>query len=238
MKSFYNLKILYEDLDLIIIDKPSNFITHSNYKIKNLTLVNFLLLKGYCLSYLNNINKQGLIHRLDKNTTGIIIIAKYNSIHINLCEQIQNYIVIKYYLALLYKNPSSYMGYIKTKIKNDINTRVNFKYALTYYKVIKLFENKMFSLIKCKLKTGRTHQIRKHMKKAKMPILGDIFYASSYNYNTNFTSSNKINKKILFINTYCLQSYSVEFLHPRSNSILNLKILLNNSISQIINLMK
>ena len=172
------LDIVYEDDDLLIINKKSGMVTHpapGNYEN---TLVNALIGK-YQLS--NNELRPGIVHRLDKDTSGLMLVAKNDYTHEKLSNMIQEKKVERYYLALVEGTFNHETGTIDAPIGRDpknrekqIVTSVNSKKAITHFKVIKRYNN--YTLIECKLETGRTHQIRVHMAYINHPVVGDPLY--------------------------------------------------------------
>lgn len=183
------LKIIYEDIDLIVVDKPSGIIVFSEKKIKQKTIID-LLLKQY--PKLKNIGKSlryGLIHRLDKDTSGILLIAKNNQSLIFFQKQFQLKKVVKKYIALVIGKIKKNKGKIETIIERSPKNRKkqkvylsgeplpkkeNLRKAVTEYRVLKKFKN--YTLVEVCPKTGRKHQIRCHFAYLSHPIVGDIMY--------------------------------------------------------------
>ena len=219
------LDILYEDDDLIIINKPSGVVVHPGAGNYEKTLVNGLLY--YCQKKLSTIGgslRPGIIHRIDKDTSGIIVVAKNDVSHINLSQQFSNHTIKRTYEALVWGSLRPKNGKINEKISRSIKNRQLMavsknkgKIAITNYKTIELFQSltvPKISLIECRLETGRTHQIRVHMNFKGNPILGDKSYGKS---KKKFkTIDLNIEKKMNNFNRQALHAKSLGFIHPRT----------------------
>ena len=200
------LNIIYEDKDIIIVNKPSGMVVHpgnGNYKG---TLVNGLMYYTNRLSNINGEVRPGIVHRIDKDTSGLIIIAKNNKSHEILSDYFKNKTITRTYIALVKGDLKSNSGTIDAPIgRNDKDrkkmavTSKNSKDAITHFKVLKRYKG--YTLIKCKLDTGRTHQIRVHMAYIGHPVYNDPVYT---------------NDKCSEFGQF-LHSYSMEFQHPITN---------------------
>lgn len=175
------LKIVYEDKDVIVVDKPTGMIVHPSPGITKGTLVNALLFHCKDLSGINGVNRPGIVHRIDKETSGLLMIAKNDAAHRSLSSQLKNHTVTRRYVALVH----GLIPHVKGKIDAPIGrnpkdrqsmcvTRNNSKEAITNFTVLKRYKN--MSLIECRLETGRTHQIRVHMSYIGYPVYGDPKY--------------------------------------------------------------
>lgn len=175
------LKIVYEDKDVIVVDKPTGMIVHPSPGITKGTLVNALLFHCQDLSGINGVNRPGIVHRIDKETSGLLMIAKNDAAHRSLSSQLKNHTVTRRYVALVH----GLIPHVKGKIDAPIGrnpkdrqsmcvTRNNSKEAITNFTVLKRYKN--MSLIECRLETGRTHQIRVHMSYIGYPVYGDPKY--------------------------------------------------------------
>ena len=177
-----DLNIVYEDEFLLVINKPDNLVVHPGHGTKNDTLVDIITQKYSSLYESINSYRPGIVHRLDKNTTGLMVIAKNDTIQQTLSEMIAKKEIIRKYLTITQNIPKDHSGKISNKIapsrrkKDTMSISYNRgKIAVTEYKIIHTYENN-YSIIECHLLTGRTHQIRLHMQYIGCPILGDKTY--------------------------------------------------------------
>ena len=179
------LDIVYEDDDIILVNKPKGMVVHPSAGHYTGTLVNALMY--HCsnnLSGINGVMRPGIVHRIDKDTTGIIVACKNDAAHISLSEQLKEHNITRYYYAICHNCFKEKEGTIDAPIgrhpierkKMAINYK-NGKKAVTHYEVLEKFRN--FAYIKCKLETGRTHQIRVHMASISHPLLGDNVYCNA-----------------------------------------------------------
>lgn len=178
------LSILYEDDDILIVDKPKGMVVHPAPGHYSGTLVNAVMF--HCkdrLSGINGVLRPGIVHRIDKDTTGSLIICKNDMAHNSIAEQLKEHSITRKYHAIVYGRLDSEEGRIDAPIGRDFKERKkmavnaqNGKPAVTYYKVLK--EYKEYTYIECQLETGRTHQIRVHMASIGHPVLGDTVYSS------------------------------------------------------------
>ena len=205
------LDIIYEDNDLLVINKKAGIVSHPAPGNETGTLVQALLHHAKNeLSDINGNNRPGIVHRLDKNTSGVMVIAKNNFTHVSLANQFKIHSITRKYKAITWGVPNNQVieGFIeRNKInrkKMSLNNQQKGKFSKTEIKLIKSFQNS--SLIECKLHTGRTHQIRLHLTSINTPIVGDELYGK-----------NKINKYGLDKNTFnkflILKNFSRQALH-------------------------
>ena len=179
------LEILYEDDDVIVVNKPKDMVVHPAVGNSNGTLVNAILGR-HNLSDINGEFRPGIIHRLDKNTTGVLVIAKNNYAHQNIAEQIKNRTTKKIYIALVKGLINENNGVINMPIGRHQTDRKKMavvkggRSALTNFKVLKRYKEG-YTLVEIELKTGRTHQIRVHMAQIGYPVVGDDVYSSGKN---------------------------------------------------------
>ncbi|AJC48871.1 RluA family pseudouridine synthase [Allofrancisella guangzhouensis] len=207
------LNIVYEDESIIVINKPANMVTHPGAGNMTGTISNALL-------SLNEIQKTlprgGIVHRLDKDTTGLMIAAKSNLAYLNLTQQLSDRKVSRKYLAVV-EGEIHESGTIDQPIGRDPNNRVkmtinyNGKQAITNYTPLEIYNG--FTLVECKLETGRTHQIRVHMKSVNHPLVGDQTY--------NKSSSKLKNINLAAFPRQALHAYSLSFAHPLTHETLN-----------------
>ena len=199
------LEIIYEDSDIVIINKAPNMVVHPAHGNYNGTLVNALLYHIKDLSTINGVIRPGIVHRLDKDTSGVIVVAKHDEAHTTLSDMFKEKTLEKTYVCIakgIFKDKS---GRIETLIGRDPRDRKkmavvteNGKIAISNYEI--LDESKNYSLVKVRIETGRTHQIRIHMKSLNHPILGDSTYGNS---------TDGIGRQML-------HAYRLKFTHPIS----------------------
>lgn len=175
------LKIVYEDNDLIVVDKPSGMIVHPSPGIVHGTLVNALLYHCTDLSGINGVNRPGIVHRIDKETSGLLVVAKNDHAHRVLSQQLKNHDMTRSYIALVHGLIPHQYGKVDAPIGRDNKDRqkmavtsANSKHAVTNFTVLRRYRS--MSLIECRLQTGRTHQIRVHMSYIGYPVYGDPKY--------------------------------------------------------------
>ena len=241
---YKNIKILYEDKDLIVLDKPSGLVVHPGAGQQNQTLVDFLIKKyGKNLSNLSGIDRPGIVHRLDKDTSGLLLIAKNNKIHKLLQEKFEKREVNRLYLAivwgLLNKNSGSFIMNIGRNPKNRKKFsifKVGGKRAITKYKVKKNFSN-VASLIECKLLTGRTHQIRVHLSSSGNSIIGDKKYGKNKSKLLKNVDKSLINDIVSF-KRQALHAYFLSFIHPIKNNKIQINSKLPIDFSNLIENLK
>jgi len=219
------LDILYDDDDLIIINKPPGQVVHPGAGNYEKTIVNGLLFK-----YQNNLSsvggklRPGIVHRIDKDTSGVIVVAKNDNTHINLSKQFSSHTIRRKYEALIWGSLKPQTGKINERISRSIKNRQLMavrkekgKVAITNYKTLEIFQNldlPKVSLIECRLETGRTHQIRVHMNFKGNPILWDKSYGKSKKKFKNFDIN--IEKKINDFNRQALHAKNLGFIHPKT----------------------
>ena len=206
------IDIVYEDDDLLVVNKPKGMVVHPAPGNSDGTLVNALIYhcKG-TLSGINGVSRPGIVHRIDKDTSGLLIVAKNDVAHIHLAEQIKEHSFTREYLAICYGNVKQDSGLVSAPIGRDPNNRQrmavvykNSKSAVTHYEVVERFEG--FTLMRFRLETGRTHQIRVHMASIGHPIAGDPLYGPK--------------KVITELCGQCLHAGKIGFIHPKTNQYL------------------
>ena len=219
------LDILYDDDDIIVINKPAAMVVHPGAGNYEKTLVNALLfLYQNKLSSVGGKLRPGIVHRIDKDTSGVIIVAKNDEAHINLSQQFSNHTIKRKYEALVWGTLKPQKGKINTKISRSVKNRQLMmvrkekgKIAITNYKTLEIFQNSnlpKISLVECQLETGRTHQIRVHMNFKGNPILGDKSYGKSIKKYKKINV--EIEKKINNFKRQALHAKSLGFTHPKN----------------------
>ena len=242
-----DLNIVYEDKDILVIDKPRGMVVHPGAGNYENTLVNALLYKfKKNLSDINGALRPGIVHRIDKETSGLLVIAKNNFAHANLGDQFSNHSIERKYLCLAWGVVRPLGGKISTLISRDKKNRqlmtvseINGKKAITNYKTIKVFNIKdipKISLLECELETGRTHQIRVHLKYKGTSLLGDKQYGKK---NIKFKKINndffiRLNK----LSGQALHAKTLGFVHPKTKKWINFNSELPDGFKKILNLLE
>ena len=238
------INIVFEDEHLLVIDKEQNFVVHPSPGHNSGTLVNALLY--HCegkLSGIGGIKRPGIVHRLDKDTSGLMLVAKTEIAHISLSDMFKNHSIERNYQLLVWNVPDS-SGLIDQPIgrskfnRKKMAINLNGKKAVTYWTLLQSFSN-LVSLISCKLETGRTHQIRVHMSSIGHSLIGDKIYGGlpKINKKQNITQKNIISKCKSF-SRQALHSKTLTFQHPISKKKMHFDIDLPNDIRNLINSIK
>ena len=219
------LDIIYEDEDVIVVNKARGMVVHPAAGNYSGTLVNALLYHCKNLSGINGVIRPGIVHRLDKDTSGIMICAKNDEAHLSLSQQIQAKTARRTYLAVVRGNIKTDSGTIETQIARDKVDRKkmavvkeNGREAITDYEVVERFGK--YTLVRCKLRTGRTHQIRVHMDYLGYPLVGDPKYSPM--------------KTPFAIKGQALHSQTLEFTHPRTGERMRFEAPLPEDMQKII----
>ncbi len=237
--------IVFEDEDLLVINKPAGLTVHPGSGNSDNTLVNGLLFTHQNkLSSINGEFRPGIVHRLDKDTTGLMLVAKNDFIHQALSEDLKNRDVKRSYLAFIYGILNPKKGRIDKNIARSRVNRLKMKAvktagrnAITNYETKEVFLNGFISLVECNLDTGRTHQIRVHMESMKHSILGDSTYGSC----RKLTPKDLDPKRKDLIENFprqALHSYKISFVHPRSNQEMFFEIPLPDDLKNLLKCLK
>lgn len=220
------LDIVYEDDQLVVINKQIGLVVHPCNTTKAHTLVNALMFHIKKLSAINGVLRPGIVHRLDKDTGGLIIVAKTDEAHKKLSAQLKDKTLNRQYKALIkgrITKDFEVEGYLGRNPKNRQQMAMvgeaNGKYSKTTFTVDKVYDH--YTLLNCKLWTGRTHQIRAHLKSVNHPIVGDVLYGG-------LDKSIKLNTQFLF-------AYKLEFVHPNTGKTLSFTIPLPENLQNILN---
>ena len=245
----YELKldIIHEDEDLLVINKPAGIVMHPGAGNYDKTIVNALMHydKG-SLSTIGDELRPGIVHRIDKNTSGLIVIAKNNETHENLSKQFSDHTITRIYQLLIWGKLRPSTGKINTLITRSSKnrqlmevSRSKGKRAITNYKTIQIFENEKtptFSLVECKLETGRTHQIRVHMTHMGNSIVGDDKYKKKYKKlkNIDIGLENLISK----LDRQFLHAKILGFIHPKTNKELIFSSILPKELNNLLKMLR
>ena len=219
------LDIIYEDEDVVVVNKARGMVVHPAAGNYSGTLVNALLYHCKNLSGINGVIRPGIVHRLDKDTSGIMVCAKNDAAHVSLSEQIQSKTAQRTYLAVVRGNIKTDSGVIETQIARDKDDRKKMavvkeggRNAVTEYEVVERFGK--YTIVKCKLKTGRTHQIRVHMEYLGYPLVGDPKYSPM--------------KTPFSINGQALHSLTLAFDHPRTGERMEFEAKLPEDLHKVV----
>ncbi|MFA6755182.1 MAG: RluA family pseudouridine synthase [Bacilli bacterium] len=200
-----NIDIIYEDDDILIINKPQGLVVHPGDGHHDDTLVNGLIYLNKELSDVNGLERVGIVHRIDKDTSGLLLVCKNDFAHNFIADQLKNHTMHREYIALVCGNIQEDNGKIIAPLARSKTNRLKFcvdpvngKSAITHFKVLKRFSK--YTLLECKLETGRTHQIRVHMEYINHPVVGDPLYGE--------------NNCFLYNKGQLLHAYKLTFIHP------------------------
>ena len=242
-----NLDIFFEDKDILVVNKPKGMVVHPGANNYDNTLANALKYKyRNSLSDINGDLRPGIIHRIDKETSGLLVVAKNNFSHAKLGKQFSDHSIKRKYLCLVWGVIRPLRGRIETLISRNKKNRqlmmvsdFNGKKAITNYKTLKVFSVKnipKISLIECQLETGRTHQIRVHMKYKNASLLGDKQYGKK---NIKFRKINsEFLEKLSDLGGQALHAMSLGFVHPTKNKWVDFKSELPDDFKKLLNLLE
>jgi len=212
----FDVEVLYEDDDLLVINKPSGVTVHPAPSVKDATLVDWLKHKGIRLSTISGEERNGIVHRLDKGTSGTMVVAKNNEAHELLSAQLKDKSMGRYYIAILSPPLKDDITVIEGNIGRSSKNRLKMscgmehtKTAKTMFKQLALSPDEKTQLVACKLFTGRTHQIRVHLETINRHIIGDHIYG----INPHMESSERI----------LLHAYMIYFIHPTTKELMTFK---------------
>jgi 23S rRNA pseudouridine1911/1915/1917 synthase len=239
------LNIVFEDKDILVINKPAGMVVHPGAGNYTETLVNALIYKYKKLSDLNGSTRPGIVHRIDKETSGLLVVAKNNKAHAHLGKQFNDHSIARTYQALVWGVLRPLSGRIETLIGRSRKNRqlmsvteITGKKAVTNYSTLKVFDIKdipKISFVECQLETGRTHQIRVHMAYKGNSLLGDQQYGKK---NLKFKKVNEeFAEKLKVLNRQALHAKNLGFIHPTTNKFINFESELPTDFKKILNLL-
>ena len=243
----YKLDIVYEDKDIIVLNKPAGIVMHPGAGNFDKTIVNALI--SYDKNSLSNIGDElrpGIVHRIDKNTSGLILIAKNNQSHENLSSQFREHTIKRVYQLLIWGKLRPSKGKIETFITRSSKNRqlmevstFKGKKAITNYRTQEVFEGEntpTLSLLECKLETGRTHQIRVHMNFLGHSIVGDDKYKKKFKSLKNINPL--LEKKLTNLNRQFLHAKTIGFIHPKKNKEMIFNSILPKELEIILKMLR
>jgi len=243
----YKLNIIYEDEDLIVLNKPAGIVMHPGAGNLDNTIVNALI--NYDKDSLSNIGDElrpGIVHRIDKNTSGLVVIAKNNPTHEHLSIQFNKHTIKRIYQLLIWGKVKPSKGKVETLIARSSKNRqlmevsnTKGKKAITNYKTIEVFENRntpTLSLLECKLETGRTHQIRVHMNYLGNNIVGDDKYKKKFKKIKNINPL--LEKNLISLNRQFLHAKTIGFIHPKKNKEMIFNSILPQELEIILKMLR
>ena len=248
------LDIHYEDEHLLVLYKPAGMVVHPAPGNYSGTLVNALIHHcGDSLSGINGVKRPGIVHRIDKDTSGLMVVAKSDIAHRGLSKQFAKHSMERAYMAICWGVPNPTSGTIDLSLKRDTKNRLKIavnptgKHAITHYKVLKRLEPPRkitsrenvkqglapsLSLVECRLETGRTHQVRVHMAHEGYPLVGDPLYSRRNNPQKNFSDAAK--QALGAFNRQALHAYLIGFKHPVTKEALTFETELPNDMKRLI----
>jgi len=243
----FNLDIIYEDEDLIVLNKPAGIVMHPGAGNFDNTIVNALM--NYDKNSLSNIGDElrpGIVHRIDKNTSGLVVVAKNNQTHEHLSAQFNKHTIVRIYQLLIWGKVRPSKGKIETLITRSSKNRQMMevsqsrgKKAITNYKTIEIFDNNktpILSLLECKLETGRTHQIRVHMNYLGNSIVGDDKYKKKFKKIKNIDPI--LEKNLMSLKRQFLHAKTIGFIHPKKNEQMIFNSILPQELEIILKMLR
>ncbi len=232
-----HLEILYEDSDIVVVNKPAGMVVHPGAGNSHGTLVNALL--GHCLdlSGIGGELRPGIVHRIDKDTSGVLVAAKNDSAHRSLSDQFRDHTIKRVYLALVFGSPRQDKGKIEGAIgrhpvdrKKMSGTARRGKKAVTHWQAISRFQG--VTLMRIRLETGRTHQIRVHLSEAGYPLVGDKVYGGSSRLES--IKDPRLRELIKELGRQALLAKALGFIHPATGEYLEFDTELPEDMARII----
>lgn len=237
------LDIVYEDNDLLVVNKPAGMTVHPAPGAPSGTLVNALLFRcRNCLSGIGGVKRPGIVHRIDKDTSGLLVVAKNDMAHRSLCEQFAEHSIERTYYAVVYGVPQPLSGRIEANIGRSPYDRKKMaivgtggKFAATNYKTLEVFQN-MASLVQCNLETGRTHQIRVHLSSKGWNLVGDKIYEKSKK--TQIPGKPELKTALNSFPRQALHAATLGFIHPAMGKKVSFSVDFPEDISNLLSILR
>ena len=243
------LNIVYEDKDLVVINKPAGIVMHPGAGNKTGTIVNALI--NHCgdeLKFVGDAQRPGIVHRIDKDTSGLVVIAKNDFTHKHLSDQFASHSIERVYIAVCWNKISPANGKIKSLLSRSNRNRTKMmssvsrgKVAITHYKTLENLKNKknqiVATVLECRLETGRTHQIRVHLTEKGNPLIGDRTYGRSPQSKLKSLSESTV-QSIKMLPGQALHAQSLGFLHPKKEKMLHFQSVMPDYLSKLVNSIK
>ncbi len=234
------LDILYEDSVLIVLNKPSGIIVHPAGDIQSGTLVNALLNHCTSLPGIGGVQRPGIVHRLDKDTSGVIVVAKTDYTHRHLSSQFEARTTRRHYYAVICGVPPDERGTVNARIirsprdrrKMTVTGTGGGRHAVTHYRLLERYDR--FSLLKLRLETGRIHQIRVHLSHIGHPVVGDPVYGGGYARAIRDAPSLAVKAAVTALNRQALHAYTLRFAHPETDEQLTFSAPIPQAMSELI----
>lgn len=239
------LDIVYEDSDLLVVNKKAGMVVHPAAGNYSHTLVNALLFHCQDLSGINGVLRPGIVHRLDKNTSGLLVVAKNDLAHLGLAEQIENRTLLREYIAITWGHMPAEEGAIEAPIGRAVKDRKKMavirlkgRESLTHYQVLERFD--LCDLLSIRLKTGRTHQIRVHLSYLNHPVLGDPEYGGRGKWIRGIYDRERpfAQKLLSLIERQALHAKKLGFIHPRTKEYQEFDSPLPEDIENVLSLLR
>ena len=238
-----DVEILYQDEDIVVVNKKAGMVAHPAPGAKDGTLVNALLFHCKDLSGIGGVKRPGIVHRIDKETSGILVVAKNDNAHKFLCEQFAEHSIERTYFAVVYGVLNPLSGVIEGNIGRSPYDRKKMalvskggKTAVTHYQTVEIYKN-LVSLVKCNLETGRTHQIRVHLSSKGNNLLGDKVYTKSKNLKDKSVSKDVL-AKINGFERQALHAQSLGFVHPATKEKMFFETALPDDMQKLIEMLR
>ncbi|MDR1032366.1 MAG: RluA family pseudouridine synthase [Holosporales bacterium] len=230
------LEVLFEDEDIIVLNKQAGLVVHPAAGNRDGTVVNALLAHCPSLSDTGGEGRPGIVHRLDKNTSGVMVVAKNNESHHKLARQFEKHSITRKYISFCWGRLKQASGVVEGRIGRSRQNRQKMsiipsggKYSCTCYSTMERYDN-LASKVECTLKTGRTHQVRVHMQALGNPLIGDTTYGRARNFGAKFSALGDFLKTF---GRHALHAYYLSFMHPRTGEVMAFKTALPSEMQQL-----